>query len=381
MASIWKHPKSRYWTACFRDEHGRQRRVSTKEVNRTKAGKIAEAFESASRQKRTLRQTREVIERLHAELSGQSVSRLSLRAFALEWLKLKAPEIAPRTTESYRKGVSRLLGYLGPLADEPISEIAKSDLVAFRNALAAAGLAPKTVNHYLKCARMLFRAARRDGVLGEDPSEFVARVRSRRSSEARRPFSLDQLRAVLSVADPEWRSLVLFGLYTGQRLGDLARLRWTNLDLARDELRLVTSKTNKNMIIPLAAPLRKHIEGLPCNDDPAAPLHPRACSIVDVRGRSSTLSRQFGELLALAGLRKAAPHQGTGKTRAGARESGQLSFHSLRRTATTVLHEAGIPAAVAQALIGHDSEAMHEVYISVGREALIKAAAAFPEVL
>jgi len=44
------------------------------------------------------------------------------------------------------------------------------------------------------------------------------------------------------------------------------------------------------------------------------------------------------------------------------------------------LHEAGVPAAVAQALIGHDSEAMHELYVSVGREALEKAAAALPEI-
>jgi integrase len=57
-----------------------------------------------------------------------------------------------------------------------------------------------------------------------------------------------------------------------------------------------------------------------------------------------------------------------------------LSFHSLRRTATTILHEAGVPAAVAQALIGHDSEAMHELYVSVGREALQKAAEALPEI-
>jgi hypothetical protein len=34
---------------------------------------------------------------------------------------------------------------------------------------------------------------------------------------------------------------------------------------------------------------------------------------------------------------------------------------------------------VAQALIGHDSAAMPEVYISVGRQALEKAAAALPE--
>jgi integrase len=57
-----------------------------------------------------------------------------------------------------------------------------------------------------------------------------------------------------------------------------------------------------------------------------------------------------------------------------------LSFHSLRRTATTLLHEAGVPSAVAQALIGHDSEAMHGIYISVGREALEKATAASPEI-
>ena len=58
-----------------------------------------------------------------------------------------------------------------------------------------------------------------------------------------------------------------------------------------------------------------------------------------------------------------------------------LSFHSLRHTATTLLHEGGVPAAVAQALIGHDSEAIHQVYVSVGFEALKKAADTLPDVL
>ena len=58
-----------------------------------------------------------------------------------------------------------------------------------------------------------------------------------------------------------------------------------------------------------------------------------------------------------------------------------MSFHSLRRTATTLLHEAGVPAAVAQAFIGHDSEAMHELYVSVGREALQRAAASLPDLV
>jgi site-specific recombinase XerD len=53
----------------------------------------------------------------------------------------------------------------------------------------------------------------------------------------------------------------------------------------------------------------------------------------------------------------------------------------LRHTATTLLHEGGVPAAVAQALIGHDSEAIHQVYVSVGFEALKKAADTLPDVL
>jgi hypothetical protein len=45
------------------------------------------------------------------------------------------------------------------------------------------------------------------------------------------------------------------------------------------------------------------------------------------------------------------------------------------------LHEAGVAAAVAQALIGHDSEQIHNDYISVGRQALNDAVATLPTIL
>jgi hypothetical protein len=53
------------WTACFRDQNGRQRRISTKETNSKKALKIAEEFESAVKTKRTLKQVQKVLDRLH----------------------------------------------------------------------------------------------------------------------------------------------------------------------------------------------------------------------------------------------------------------------------------------------------------------------------
>ena len=56
-------------------------------------------------------------------------------------------------------------------------------------------------------------------------------------------------------ATSEWEGMILFGLYTGQRLGDLATLRWNHIDLQREELRLQTNKTGRSVTIPLAAPL------------------------------------------------------------------------------------------------------------------------------
>jgi integrase len=80
----------------------------------------------------------------------------------------------------------------------------------------------------------------------------------------------------LAIADPEWQSLIRFGLYTGQRLMDLALLTWSGIDLERGEIRLTTSKTGRRMTIPMAESLREHLVALAGGDDPDAPLHPRA---------------------------------------------------------------------------------------------------------
>jgi integrase len=53
------------------------------------------------------------------------------------------------------------------------------------------------------------------------------------------------------VADPGWKSMILFGLCTGQRLGDAAGLTWANIDLPGKRIRPSTQKTGKVLIIHL----------------------------------------------------------------------------------------------------------------------------------
>ena len=380
MASLWRHPKSQYWTACFRDQNGRLLKISTKETNRKQAQKIADEYEKAARTKRTLKQVQVTLDRLHEELSGERIVRTNLRKYVDEWLEEKRPTTADSTLAFYKSSLGKLTAFLDSRADEPITDITKADIVAFRNKLATQ-VSAKTANHDLKAAKMLFKSAKRDAKIAEDPSEFVEPVKQKQATTAKRAFTLEEMKSIIAAADGEWKSMVFCGLYTGQRLADVATLRWSAVDLKKGEIRLVTRKTGRSMVIPIAAPLKKFLSKTPETvRNSGDPIHPKACVIVEREKKSGSLSNQFTAILATAGLRKKADHKKHKEGRAVQRAGHELSFHSLRRTATTFLHEAKIPGAVAQALIGHDSEAIHQLYVSVGAEALQRAAASLPDI-
>jgi len=134
------------------------------------------------------------------------------------------------------------------------------------------------------------------------------------------------------------------------------------------------------MIIPIAPPLRVEIEKLPAGDDPYQPLHPRAFASVEKSGVVNTLSRQFAELLVDAGLARPKAHRRSESApgRDGPREMSQISFHSLRHTATSLMKNAGINASVVMDIIGHESEAISAHYTHIDEETKRRAIALLP---
>ena len=381
MASVWKDPRSSYWVACFTDKDGRRLKRTTESTNRREAQKIADCYEKVARKKQTLRKVRDVISELVREIWGMDTPSVTTREHVANWLDEKKSSSAASTWNFYDQSLRRFVDFIGEQADESIDGIDRTCVSSFK-AFLAKNLAPKTVNHNVKCLRMLFKAAKRDGLVSEDPAEFVETLKTK-ESVSRRPFSIAELEKVLAACGDEWRSMVLFGIYTGQRLADVATLKWANVQIERSELSLVTRKTGRRMSIPMAEPLTKHIATLPGSDDPNFPLHPKANAVVEKEGRTGTLSNQFTAILVAAGLRDASAlsKKRTGKGHGTPRRQSGLSFHSLRHTAVTLLKEAGIPAAVVMEMIGHDSEQMSQHYTHVGREALAKAALALPDLI
>ena len=183
------------------------------------------------------------------------------------------------------------------------------------------------------------------------------------SGEAkRRAFTLAEIKRILKACrdNVEWRGLILFGLYLGQRLGDLARLTWRAVDLDSGEIAFTTRKTGRRIVLPLAQPLAAYLASRSTSDKPNAFIFPGAASAK----RTASLSNQFRDILVAAGLVEPRPrgHKSTGKGRDQAREASEISFHSLRHSAVTMLKAAGVSDFIAREIVGHDSAAVSRQY-------------------
>jgi integrase len=118
------------------------------------------------------------------------------------------------------------------------------------------------------------------------PSEL--RTRAFPKSPASRRFATDfasltphELRAVVGSASGSLRLLLLAGALTGARLGDIATMRWADLDLAAGTWTFTpmkTSRTGKRLVLPLLSPLLDELRAaqaealLPRRQDAVRPI-------------------------------------------------------------------------------------------------------------
>jgi len=127
MASVFRRRTSKNWSCAFRDEHGRQHLISTKTDDRKLALVICQEFEKAAKLKRTKQQTQRTIDRLHEMISGERISRYSLREYAGGWLKSKKHETRGSTFDFYRKSVDKALAFFKLRSDVPLTELSRAN--------------------------------------------------------------------------------------------------------------------------------------------------------------------------------------------------------------------------------------------------------------
>jgi len=382
MASLRRLSNSPYWIACFSLPDGRRTNRSTGTTDRKEAQRIANKYEDASKEAQQGRfveiRARQTIADIFAIANKSDLPSSTMNDFFESWLKRKSIEAGDKTHLRYQGVIQQFRTFLGAKTAKDITHLTSKDIASFRDSISDR-LSPGTVNISLKIIRAALNQAKRDGLLDQNEAERVTFLK-RAKSLTRRPFSLPELQRILEVANQEWRGMIIFGLYTGLRLGDIANLTWSNLDLSKAELTLVTAKTDRMQNLPLAKPLLSHLENLPGTDNPQAPVFPAAFECYGKNYFNGALSKQFYQILVSAGLAQRRITKETGQGGSVKHTQNALSFHCLRHTATSLLKNAGVSDAIARDIIGHESEAVSRNYTHIDMKAKRKAVSLLPDV-
>jgi len=348
-------------------------------MDRREAMRIAQQLEDAERTGIiTANAVRRNITEAYERYAGEKLPADNTRAFFARWVIEKTGEVTQRTAEKYKKVGESFIDHLGSRADQPLLLVRKSDVSLWHQALAR-GKSGSTANNYLKILRVAFADAEREEVLDSNPASLVKVIKVQ-SSSTRRPFTLDEVKALVEHSSGEMRTLILLGYYTGQRLGDLCRLEWSSVRLNTLEIVLTTGKTGRKQEIPLQAGFAEHLKGLRPKAWRKGCVMPRLAKKYCDSGASS-VSKEFRRVLVETGLAEDRKHKGKGIGRSSKRRTEGLSFHCFRHTLTSTLKSAGVSGQIAQEIVGHDSAAISSGYSHIDSDAIRSAVSKIPEVL
>jgi integrase len=390
MGSIHRQPGKPNWVASFREydqQTNRWKQVlrSTFTRNKRQAQKICDAWDDAAKAAHngtlSVDAAREIIARgvanIFATANLTSLPSASIKAWCDRWLEAKAIEAEQTTHARYKRVLERFTAFLGSSRSSCNLAILQSDDITQFRDREAKELSRSTANLCVKVLRACLGEAERQGLIASNPAKKVKTLESTSESK-RRPFTLDEIKRILEACgnDVEWRGLVLFGLYLGQRLGDLARLTWRAIDFETNEIAFTARKTGRRIVLPLVQPLIDYLSALPASDNPNAHIFANAAK----HKRTASLSNQFRDILVEAGLAEARDYRTTTKGRASQREASEISFHSLRHSAVTMLKASGLSDVFAREIVGHESAAVSRRYTHLSTDDLRNAMQRLPDV-
>lgn len=379
MAYVWKHPKSPFWMAVYRNEENRWVKKTTKKTAKSMALALALEWERAAQLGRdrvlTEALSREVIGGILERTAGETLRKSTLREFCTEWLKGKSNSRQDGTHTRYTATIDRFRDFLGEKADRPIVAVSSQDCQRFYDHLADQDLAPATLVVEMKTVIALLNHARRFGLISTNPATAV-QLPERIKQVKRKTFTPEQVQMLIDAAEKEdtaekkrripsealkeWRTVILLGYYAGLRLGDAVALPWSAIDFQGSKIVVETHKTGDALEIPLHPALEAHLSKLAGDSNGA--ICPTLAA-VPIGGRSG-LSKQFLSIMRKAGIGNDAVDTG------GQRKLSRLSFHALRASFNSTLHNKGVDQELRRKLTGHKSDQVNDRYTQTELETL-----------
>lgn len=242
-------------------------------------------------------------------------------------------------------------------------ELDEAGALAYADHLWREQITPRTFTAHVAFLRSVWSTLRVAAGLAQANPWGCVKAKASPAGTGRRDMTAEELRTVIETASGSMRLLLLAGALTGARLGDIASMRWDDLDLDVGEWTFTpmkTSRTGKQLTIPLLSPL---LDGLRAARKDATGAHvlPRELEIWKYGGLPKRVSQHF-EACGIVTVEALTAGQHRRRARV------VVGFHSLRHTAASVAAKSGANLALVQKTLGHSTAGMTAHYTHVDTE-------------
>ena len=261
--------------------------------------------------------------------------KLPLDAFLVRYRAFLQASRKPGTIQYFELGLKKLLAfrhidYLSDITPALLDEFA----IAQKNQLKgsfAAGLN--------RCVRALKTAMRQAEFWDLIPPQNWRKVSKFKENKGRVEFHTpEEIKQILQIFNPAWRLVVLLGCRAGLRRGEIAALKWADVDFKNNQFYVSPNKTEKHRYVPISADLREALQ---------SSQKGKRVYVVNVGDPKKRDSKDFLTAYYLKAT-KDLPFK--------------CRLHKLRHTFASHLVQQGVDLYRVSKLLGHSSIKMTEIY-------------------
>lgn len=314
---------------------------------------VADSMEKAAKGAASLHKALDAV-RAAAEVHGMATKMPSIRGY----FEAYKPTGSSNHIANCKRALRLFCNYLGAAAAHRLDSLTTGqcrNFIQYQQERVTYG----TVKHYKGCISAALNMAVEDELLLRNPMSVIRLTDKGNGARAtkRLPFTAQELRVIFLSFPSPLRELALTSFLTGgQRLGDVALLKWKSIDDLRDTIHFRTMKTGKQIIAPIVPELREILENQRIGNK-SEYVFPYAASRY-IRSKGS-LSTEFTAKLRAFGILEETntPQKGDRRTVA------VKSFHSIRHSVVSLMRtDNRFSPDLVRDIVGHDSEAVERGY-------------------
>lgn len=279
--------------------------------------------------------------------------KIPLEAFLIKYRSFMKATRKENTAQYFELGLKNLqaikkLKYLQEITPATLDELAIT--------LKAEGGKPAGINRKVRALKTAMRQAEFWDLL---PAQNWRKVSKFKENKGRVEFHTPaEIKQILSVFNAEWQLVVLLGARAGLRRGEIANLKWQDVDFKNNQLYIAPNKTEKYRYIPLALDLRKALES------------------------AKKRKQKDNEFVVAVGENRNSPYYLAVfyKKRTAEKLPFKCFLHKLRHTFASHLVQSGVDLYRVSKLLGHSSIKMTEIYAHLAPTDLKSAITKLPKI-